>query len=296
MYLRFVLPAALAASLLTTALAQNTPAAPTVVGQPTPEQATQLIERLVSNPGARQQLIYGALPAGLPLTLSEPLTLLASIRTPYSSGSNTRVLLSSAQGRDATLATLGAQLGASGWTARKPYGVPFGFQVPQSEVYRSFYYEPPAGSGGGAYLADLNVRELGGRTAVDLNIGTITAQQLAGLKKQPQSAPQTSLPSLRALPGAQLRAAMNSGSANVTVSSVYVTGTPLSAGEVLGFYSAQLKAAGWKAVTDTTTGPLRVITYALKDLNGREALGTLGLRSWEKGGYALMVSVQGFKP
>lgn len=75
-----------------------------------------------------------------------------------------------------------------------------------------------------------------------------------------------------------------------------------SAGEVLTHYSAQLKAAGWKtvgwkAVTDTTTGSLRVITYAVTDLNGREALGTLGIRPWEKdGGYVLTVSVQGFKP
>lgn len=51
-------------------------------------------------------------------------------------------------------------------------------------------------------------------------------------------------------------------------------------------------------MTDTTTGPLRVITYALKDVNGREALGTLGIRPWEKegGGFVLTASVQGFKP
>lgn len=73
--------------------------------------------------------------------------------------------------------------------------------------------------------------------------------------------------------------------------------TERSANEVLAFYSAQLRAAGWKALTDTTTGPLRVVTYALTDLNGREALGTLGIRPWEKGGgHVLTVSVQGFKP
>ena len=77
-----------------------------------------------------------------------------------------------------------------------------------------------------------------------------------------------------------------------------VSQTGAVAGEVFAFYSAQLKAAGWKARTDTQDGPLRVVTYSLKDLNGREALGTLGIRPWEKegGGYVLTVSVQGFKP
>ncbi|MFC4637472.1 hypothetical protein [Deinococcus hohokamensis] len=110
--------------------------------------------------------------------------------------------------------------------------------------------------------------------------------------------PQSSLPALKALPGAMIKVGYAGGSSGGVITTAHLTGTSLSAGEVFAFYSAQLKAAGWKAVTDTTIGPLRVVTYALKDLNDREALGTLGLRPWDKegGGYVLTASVQGFMP
>lgn len=124
----------------------------------------------------------------------------------------------------------------------------------------------------------------------------VGALQLNQLKKVPSYIARSSLPALKALPGSKGKANYPIGGPYGSMSGVWVQ-TDRSAGEVLTHYSAQLRAAGWKAVTDTTTGSLRVITYAVTDLNGREALGTLGIRPWEKdGGYVLTVSVQGFKP
>ncbi|MDL2343783.1 hypothetical protein QOL99_06435 [Deinococcus sp. MIMF12] len=125
----------------------------------------------------------------------------------------------------------------------------------------------------------------------------VPAQVIASFKKAPTSIPRSSLPLLKVFPGATIKGTYPATSPSGAMSSAHVQ-TARSANEVLGFYSAQLKAAGWRARTDTTDGPLRVVTYSLKDLNGREALGTLGIRPWEGagGGYVLTVTVQGFKP
>lgn len=287
------------ATLTVTALAQQvTP--PAVTGQPTPEQAQQIIERLggqYGGPNGPAQIVYGAVPAGLPVTLSAPIDVLVSFRSVYGSNVAYRLLLGSAATPDEALKALDAQLNAGGWKTFGNYGVRSGFVSTVNEQYRNYYRETPGGQGAG-YMANVNVSNRTGRTSIDLNVNTAPAQQIASVKKAPTSQPQSSLPALTPLPSAKIKVGYGGGSPNGLMSTAHVTGTSLSANEVLSFYNAQLKKAGWKAVTDTTNGPLRVITYHVRDVNGREALGTLGIRPWEKegGGFVLTASVQGFKP
>jgi len=291
-----------AAATFTTALAQQSPGgnAPAVTGQPTPKQAQQIIERLswqYTGPNPPTHVVYGAVPAALPVRLTAPIDVLVSFRMVYGSNVTHRILLGSDDAPDVVLQAVGAQLAATGWKPVYAYTPRAGFQSPQAEQSRTFYYVIPTGKGEG-YSATLSVVSRGGQTNVDLNVGTAPATQIEGLKRAASYAPKSSLPALNALPGAKIKVGSASGSPNGLISTAYVTGTALGANGVLSHYNAQLKAAGWKAVTDTTTGPLRVITYALKDVNGREALGTLGIRPWEKegGGFVLTASVQGFKP
>lgn len=292
--------AALSAAVLTvTALAQPV-TSPAVTGQPTPEQALQIIERLggqYGGPNGPAQIVYGAVPAGLPVTLRAPIDVLVSFRTVYGSSVSYRLLLGSDAAPDAALKALDAQLSASGWRAFGNFGPRSGFVPTVNEQYRSYYRETPGGQGEG-YMASVNVNNRTGRTGIDLTVNTAPAQQIASVKKAPSAQPQSSLPALTPLPGAKIKVGYGGSSPNGLISTAHITGTPLSANEVLSFYNAQLKKAGWKAVTDTSNGPLRVITYHVRDVNGREALGTLGIRPWEKegGGFVLTASVQGFKP
>lgn len=279
---------------LASAQAQTTPAA----NAPTPAQAEQLNERLFRSmygPGADVQITYGAVPVNLPVRLDPRLSVLAGIRTVQNGGKfvQNRVLVSTDLTAEQALEALKTSLETGGWKARPAYGSPIGFANQQTNRYSSYYRE-----GNPNLLLDANLTERAGRTELDLNVNVLTAQALASIKKAPTYRPQSSLPLLKAMPGVTVKAAGYLGSSpNGSISSAHVL-TDRSAGEVFAFYSAQLKAAGWKARTDTQDGPLRVVTYSLKDLNGREALGTLGIRPWEKegGGYVLTVSVQGFKP
>lgn len=279
---------------LSSARAQATPAA----NAPTPPQAEQLNERLFRSmygPGADVQITYGAVPVNLPVRLDPRLSVLASIRTVQNGGAyvQNRVLVSTDLNAEQALEALKTSLEASGWKARPVYGSPIGFATQQTNRYSSYYRE-----GNPNFLLDANLTARAGRTELDLTVNVVNAQTIASIKKAPTYRPQSSLPLLKAMPGVTVKGGgYVTQHPNGSISSAHVI-TDRSAGEVFAFYSAQLKAAGWKARTDTQDGPLRVVTYSLKDLNGREALGTLGIRPWEKegGGYVLTVSVQGFKP
>lgn len=292
-----VLLAALLTVLPTPALAQTSPPPVQATTPPTPEQAAQVIERLFGSmygPGAETQLTYGAVPATLPLRLDPRLGVIASLRTSSNGGQfvQHRVLLSTPLPPEQARAALEQSLAATGWKPLPNYGQPVGFVTQQTVRNAGFYRE-----GGTNLILHANLLGREGRTDLDLNVNPVGEQQIASIKKAPTSRPYSSLPLLRALPEAAVKGGSVVTTVNGALSSVHVQ-TRRSANEVLAFYSAQLRAAGWKARTDTTDGPLRVVTYSLRDLNGREALGTLGIRPWEKegGGYVLTVSVQGFKP
>lgn len=262
---------------------------------PTVQQAQQLTERLLqtmSGPNGQVQLTYG-LPEVLPVTLQDPVKVLATVRLNYGGSSvvSYRVFARAEQSSLDARETLLNMLEAGGWKGQPSTPTPFGFQGNQVPGYLNMYRE-----GQTHYVLNATFMERNGGADIEMNLNVISAAQLAQLKRTPSYLPRSSLPALKVFPGSQSKATYPSGHPNGSLSSVWVK-TQASAGEVLSHYSAQLKAAGWKAVTDTTSGPLRVVTYTLKDLNGREALGTLGLRPWEKdGGYVLTVSVQGFKP
>lgn len=265
---------------------------------PSPTQVTQVSERLLRSmygPGADVQVTYGAVPATLPVTLDPRLNVVATLRTSQNGGAyvHHRVMVSSDLGAEAALSALRASLEGSDWKVRALYGSPIGFATQQTNRSVSFYRE-----GSTNFALDANLTERGGRTELDLNVNVVPAQVIASFKKAPAVRPQSSLPLLKALPGATVKGTGYVATfPNGSISSAHIV-TDRSANEVLAFYSAQLKAAGWRARTDTTDGPLRAVMYSLRDLNGREALGTLGIRPWEKegGGYVLTVSVQGFKP
>ncbi|MPY66563.1 hypothetical protein F8S09_07620 [Deinococcus sp. SDU3-2] len=294
---RRILPTAflVGAMSLSPVLAQPAPASSAAA--PSAEQSAQLVERLLrsmTGPNGDTQVTYGAVPGTLPLRLAPPLEVLASVRTGQSGGGYVywRILAGSALPAEETRAALQKSLEASGWKPQPFYGPPIGFATQQTARNQGFYRE-----GGTNFVLNANLVERGGRTEIELGVNVVSAQAIANLKKAPTYRPQSSLPLLRAFPGATVKGGYTPTFPNGSISSAHVQ-TPRPAGEVFNFYSAQLKAAGWKARTDTTDGPLRVVTYSLRDLNGREALGTLGLRPWEKegGGYVLTVSVQGFKP
>lgn len=287
--------------LVSSALAQTVPAAPTVTlsgPAPTPAQAQKLAERLLlSNfgPGSQAEVTYG-LPAALPLKLPAPFEVAATVRAKYPGNGTAfyRVFASAPLGASAARDTLQAQLTAQGWKMQQS-GQPIGFEGNYQPNFLNFYRE-----GSTPFALNANIigtgSGAGDSSNVEIVLNPIGQQQLAQLKKQPNYMPRSSLPLLRALPGSKSAVKYPATGPSGSLSSVWVQ-TDKAAGEVFNHYSAQLKAAGWKALTDTTTGPLRVVTYGLTDLNGREALGTLGIRPWEKdGGYVLTVSVQGFKP
>ncbi|WP_216322556.1 hypothetical protein [Deinococcus aestuarii] len=285
---RLLLSAALFALLSTPALAQATP--------PTPEQAAQVIERLlpgVGDPNVENEITYGTLPPSLPLRLDGRFEVLAALRTTTNRGQfvTHRIFLRTDLPADQAQEALRRVLTGGGWRALPGQGQPFGFVSPQAPSSSAFYRE-----GEPNFILNANSAERGGKTELDLNLNVVPREQIESFQRLIFSVPRSSLPSLKPLPGATIRVGYTQNFPNGTLSSAHVQ-TDRSANEVFSFYSAQLKAAGWKARTDTTDGPLRVVTYSLTDLNGREALGTLGLRPWEKeGGYVLTVSVQGFKP
>ena len=265
---------------------------------PTAEQVQKLAERLLLGnfgPNTQSEVTYG-LPATLPLKLPAPFEVAGTVRTKYAGGGNVfyRVFASAPLSASAVRDALQAQLTAQGWKVQQS-GQPFGFEGNYQPNFLNFYRE-----GSTPFALNANIigtgSGTGGSSNVDIGVNPISQQQLAQLKKQPTYVPRSSLPLLRALPGSKSTVKYPATGPAGSLSSVWVQ-TDRSAGEVFNHYSAQLKAAGWKALTDTATGPLRVVTYSLTDLNGREALGTLGIRPWEKdGGYVLNVSVQGFKP
>lgn len=245
-------------------------------------------------PNADTQVTYGAVPAALPIRLDPRLSVVASVRSSFNGGQNiqNRVLVTTALPAEQALTVLAKSLEATGWKVRPTYGFPFGFASAQTVQNAGFYRE-----GDPNFALDAVLTERGSATELDLNLNVVPPQAIASFKQAPSLVPRSSLPLLKAFPDATIKGTYPASFPNGSLSSAYLK-TERSANEVFSFYSAQLKAAGWKARTDTADGPLRVVTYSLKDLNGREALGTLGLRPWEKegGGYVLTVSVQGFKP
>ena len=279
------------------ALAQTAPPSPalTVSGPaPTAEQAQKLAERLLLGnfgPNSQAEVTYG-LPAALPLKLGAPFEVTGTVRMKYPGNSNPfyRVFVGAPLSASAARDALQAQLTAQGWKVQQS-GQPLGFEGNYQPNYLNLYRE-----GAAPFALNVNVSGAGDSSNVEMVVNPIGKAQLAQMKKQPNYMPRSSMPFLKALPGSKSKANYPASGPAGSLSTVWVQ-TDRSAGEVFNHYSAQLKAAGWKALTDTTTGPLRVVTYSLKDLNGREALGTLGIRPWEKdGGYVLTVSVQGFKP
>lgn len=198
-----------------------------------------------------------------------------------------RVLATAPDGLLTARENLMAALQASGWKALNQNQV--GFVGENTPLDGNFYR-----TGDINFLMNIGVQFVDGHAEIDLGVNTVPASQIAFYKKN--SAPQSSLPLLLPLSGAITRtAAYAGGGPNGMLSSVSVK-TSASQNEVFSHHSAQLRARGWKALTDTTTGPLRAVTYALTDLNGREALGTLGIHTWKSGEYVLTVSVQGFEP
>lgn len=270
------------------ALAQSAPAAAPDPNAPTLEQAQAITERLLRTfNGPNTQIVYGQIPEGLNLSLDKDFTVQATFKTKHGNEVIWRVLATTPGDLLTTRDRLTPALQASGWTALNQNQV--GFVGENSPLYGNFYR-----TGDANLVMNVGVQVADGHTDIDLNINPVPASQIAFFKKN--NAPQSSLPLLLPLPGATTRtAAYGGGGPNGTLSSVDVK-TSASQNEVFSHYSAQLKAKGWKALTDTTTGPLRAVTYALTDLNGREALGTLGIRTWKSGEYVLTVSVQGFKP
>lgn len=286
---RTLVLAILLAATTTSVLAQTT--------APTPDQAGQLVDRIFRSafgPNAETQVTYGAVPAALPIRLDPRLAVVASVRISFNSGQNilNRVLLTTALSAEQALVVLRQNLEATGWKTRPDYSPLFGFASAQTVRNVNFYRE-----GNPNFALDAVLTERSETTELDLNINVVPPQAIASFKTPFAIGPRFSLPLLKVFPGASINGTAPVTFPNGALSSTYLK-TDRSANEVLSFYSAQLKAAGWKGRTDTADGPLRVVTYSLKDLNGREALGTLGLRPWEKegGGYVLMVSVQGFKP
>lgn len=260
---------------------------------PPAEPAQQLVERLIRSmygPNADVQVTYGAIPAALPIQLDPRLNVTASLRTSGNNGRYVqhRILASTSLKPEDALTALARSLEASGWKARPSYAPLLGFASPQTIRNTGFYRE-----GTTSFALNAGITQRGSVTELDVNVDVV----IASFKKAPTSVPRSSLPLLRVFPGATIKGTYPATSPSGALSSAHVQ-TTRPAAEVFNFYSAQLGAAGWKARTDTTDGPLRVVTYSLKDLNGREALGTLGLRPWEGegGGYVLTVSVQGFKP
>lgn len=190
------------------------------------------------------------------------------------------------------LAVLARSLDVSGWKARPSYAPLLGFASAQTVRNDGFYRE-----GASNFSLNAAITQRTGVTELDIQVGVVSGEAIASFKRVPTQVARSSLPLLKTFPGASIKATYPATSPSGAMSSAHVQ-TSRPANEVFNFYSAQLKAAGWKARTDTTNGSLRVVTYSLKDLNGREALGTPGIRPWEKegGGCILTVTVQGFKP
>lgn len=264
---------------------------------PTPDQAGQLVDRIYRStfgPNAETQVTYGAVPSSLPIQLDPRLTVVASVRSSFDNGHNVqnRILLTTTLPAEQAFAVLQQSLAATGWKARPDYGSLFGFASAQTVRNAEFYRE-----GTPDFVLNAALAEQENTIELDLTLNVVPPQAIASFKTPFTIGPRSSLPLLKALPNAIINGSAPVTFPNGALSSAYLQ-TGRSANEVFSFYSAQLKAAGWKARTDTTDGPLRVVAYSLKDLNGREALGTLGIRPWEKegGGYVLTVSVQGFKP
>ncbi len=258
-------------------------------------EVEQLVDRLVRNmygPNSNNQVTYGAVPTALPIKLDPRLSIIAGIRSNSGQNVQNRILLTTALPPEQALAVLGQSLKATGWEVRPQYNALFGFASPQTVRSATFYR-----AGETNFVLDAALTEQSGTTELDLNINVVPSQAIESFRKTSPVILHSSLPLLKAFPEADIKGTYPATFANGSLSTAQVK-TDRSVNEVLSFYSAQLKMAGWKARTDTSNGPLRVVTYSLKDLNGREALGTLGIRPWEKegGGYVLTVSVQGFKP
>lgn len=271
------------------ALAQSAPAAPPSLNAPTLEQAQAVSERLLRNfNGPGTQIFYGQIPERLKVSLGKDFTVQATFQTKQGTNVSWRVLATAPDDLLTVRDRLIPALQASGWNALDQNQA--GFVGGNTPLYGNFYR-----AGDANLTMNIGVQRVDDHTDIDLNIGTVPASQIAFYKKN--SAPQSSLPLLLPLPGTTTRTAAygGGGGPNGTLSGVDVK-TSASQNEVFSHYSAQLKARGWKALTDTATGSLRVVTYALTDLNGREALGTLGIRAWKEGEYVLTVSVQSFKP
>ena len=279
--------------LALTALGTSTLAQSAVPQSPVQANQQALLERLLrmNNPQAANVVTLGAVPDTLPITFNPAVQIQATVRSVYPGGTpNYRVLAVSSGDLETARQALATDLLATGWQPI-PQTPVRGFRPTEGAAYTGFFWE-------GRYPLVLNstVQAVVGKVELDITATATTAQNIAVLKKSARGYPQSSMPVLSPMPGAQVKAAQYSYSApQGMIISARVT-TTTSANEVLSFYSQQLRKAGWKAVTDTQSGTLRVVTYLLTDLNQREVVGVLVIRTQANGDYILTASIDGFKP
>ena len=263
---------------------------------PSAAQAQALIDRLLRTSLGSQtriQITYGAVDPALPLRLGPPFMVLANLRLSSNAGAfvQHRIFATTPLAPNEAQAALVSRLASSGWVVQPGNAPPFGFSSVSIPGGTTFYREGSTNFGLSVILT-----ERAGQTELDLNLNVLPAQLIANFKAQPAQVARSSLPLLQAFPGARIQGAVPAAFDFGAWSTAQVL-TTRKAGDVLDFYSAQLQAAGWQQQSETTDGPLRVLTYRVKDVKGQPALGTLGIRSLEQGGgYVLTVSVQGFNP
>ena len=231
----------------------------------------ELAERLLTQtggppgqpiPGA--QLLPGALPDDLPLTLPTPPggRLPGGVARRADGALFTADIVYDAPGTGADLVALYERaLGPQGW-APAPIGgggPPYGFQPSGNPSGRAFC--APQGTPG--YLA---VQAIGRadapldlRLRLDLTSAGPCGQQPGGPSRPPGS---ERLPALTAPAGAQVSPFGGGGGGNRFSSAAYAT-TALSAAELHDAYAALLAAAGWARVEGGADGPLAWSTWRI---------------------------------
>ncbi|WP_424951891.1 hypothetical protein [Deinococcus sp.] len=261
--------------------------------QTTPSDQQALIDRLlrVNNPQGSNTVTFGALPETLPLTLSSGVRVQATVRSVGLGGTPSYRIFAVGTGTlEAARRSLLGDLQASDWQPIPILPVR-GFQASDGALNSTFFRE-----GQFPLTLNINVQNVQERVELDITVNAVNDLTISSLKNNARYAPKSAMPVLFPLPGASVSQAPDvGGSRQGYVTSAHVLSN-LSANEVTSFYSAQLRKAGWRAVTDTRSGELRVVTYLLTDLGHRQAVGVLGIRTQAEGDYILTASVNGFNP
>ncbi len=283
-----LLPLILASALSLPVLAQNSD-----TSSPTPPDQQALIERLlrVNNPSGSNTVTFGGLPSTLPLTFSPDVQVQATVRSVGIGGVPSYRIFAVSNGTlDAARQALLGDLQASGWQTIPIIPVR-GFQTTGGSLNNTFFR-----AGKFPLTLSINIQTVQQKVEVDIAVSAVNDLVISSLKNSTRYAPKSSMPALFPPPGASVDVAPDVGGSRQGVINSARVLSKLSAGEVLSFYSQQLKKAGWQAVTDTRSGELRVVTYLLTDLGGRQAVGVLGIRTQAEGDYILTASVNGFNP